>query len=415
MDFTMQIEGVRSNLVPVRSLSPEDGHYFFGYYDLMPYSPDERRHLACRIPFDGILNTKDDVMEFGYLENGVFTKLLETTCWSFQQANLGQYQFDGGRNIIFYNVFDEEEKAYRTVRYNLDTAKKDTVPTSCGTVSRDGRIGLGINFSRIWDFRPGYGYPNIPDPYADIPSPKEDGIFLCDFDKGTAHLLVDCDSLAKRFPLEGRESAKMVVNHISLNPSGTRYLFLYRSFPEQGGGDVSPRWQTTLFAGDLEGNVDLIFDEMVSHYWWEDDEHMVAFCRPKGERNGVWRVNMVTGKYEELGGEDTEGTLSTVTRRRDIHTSISPDGRFLLGDSYPQADGYRQLFIHELSTGKTRILLETYSPNPDDPKLGIPHGTRDARCDLHARWNRNGTRISLDTVCRGHREILELDMTDFSL
>ncbi len=414
MDFTMNFEGVRNNLVPVRSLSPEHGHYFFGYYDLMPYSPDERRHLAGKIPFDGILNTKNDTMEFGYLEDGVFTKLLETTCWNFQQGILGQYRFDGKENVIFYNIFDEAANTYRTVRHDLDTDKRVTVPVACGTISRDGRIGLGINFSRIWDFRPGYGYPNMPDPYFDIPTPKEDGVFLCDFDKGTARLLVDCETLAKRFPLEGRENAKMVVNHIALNPSGTRYLFLYRSFPEENGGDSMPRWRTTLFAGDLDGKIDLIFDEMVSHYWWEDDEHMVAFCRPEGERNGVWRVNMLTGKYEELGPEETEGTLRTVTEHRDIHTSISPDGRFLLGDSYPRPDGYRQLFIHELATGKTKILLETYSPYPDMPSLGIVGGTRDARCDLHARWNHDGSRISLDTVCRGHREILELDMTNFS-
>lgn len=414
MKFTMQFEGVRGNLVPVRSLSPKDGHFFFGYYDIMPYSPDERRHLACKIPFDGILNTKDDVMEFGYLEDGVFTKLLETTCWSFQQGILGQYRFDGKENVILYNDFDKEAKAFRTVRHNLDTGKRDTVPAACGSVSRDGRIGLGINFSRIWDFRPGYGYPNLPDPYFNDPTPKEDGIFLCDFDKGTAHLLVDQKTLAERFPLEGRESTKMVVNHIALNPSATRYLFLYRSFPEENLGDKKANWSTTLFAGDLDGNVSLIFDEMVSHYWWEDDEHMVAFCRPKGERNGVWRVNMITGTYEELGGEDTEGTLGFVTKHRDIHTSISPDGHFLIGDSYPKPDGYRQLFIHELSTGKTEILMETYSPAPDSPLRAIVGGTPDARCDMHARWNHDGTRISLDTICRGHREILELDMTNFS-
>ena len=48
MDFTMEFEGIRDNLVPVRSISPEDGNFFFGYYDLMAYSPDGRRHRRDR-------------------------------------------------------------------------------------------------------------------------------------------------------------------------------------------------------------------------------------------------------------------------------------------------------------------------------------------------------------------------------
>ena len=67
MEFTMNFEGIKNNLAPVRAISPSDGHYFFGYYDLMPYSPDGTRHLCGKLPFDGVLNSKDDVMEFGWL------------------------------------------------------------------------------------------------------------------------------------------------------------------------------------------------------------------------------------------------------------------------------------------------------------------------------------------------------------
>ena len=59
-------------------------------------------------------------------------------------------------------------------------------------------------------------------------------------------------------------------------------------------------------------------------------------------------------------------------------------------------------------------MMETYSPAPDSPLRAVAGGTPDARCDMHARWNHDGSRISLDTICRGHREILELDMTNFS-
>lgn len=413
MDFSFEFDGVRNNIAPVRAISPMDGkHYFFGYYDLQPYSPDGRRHLAARIPFDMVLNGPDDVMEFGWIEDGEFYPLLETTCWNFQQGILATYQRSGG-NVIFYNILDKEAGCYRTVRHNLDTGKKDYSPMACGTVSHDGTHGLGINFSRIWDFRPGYGYPNLPDPYADIPHPAEDGIFLCDFDKGTTKQLCSCEQLAKLFPMRGRENSKMVVNHITLNPAGDRYLFLYRSFPDPN-RIVPPgksRWTTVLFSGDMEGNVKFIYDEMVSHYWWEDNETMIAFARPEDERNGVWRVNMIDGSYEEIRGDDVgPKSLRTVTGAWDIHCSLSPDGRFMIGDNYPDKEGYRKIFIHEMATGRTEVLLETYSPYADD-HLHIPNGSKEARCDLHARWNRDGTRVSFDAIARGHREIFEIDMT----
>ena len=67
-----------------------------------------------------------------------------------------------------------------------------------------------------------------------------------------------------------------------------------------------------------------------------------------------------------------------------------------------------------MATGRTETLLDSYSPYPDAPYVNLPNGSKEARCDLHARWNRDGTRVSFDTICRGHREIVEIDMTNFS-
>ena len=408
MEFSMEFEGIKNNLCPVRSISPEDGQYFFGYYDLMPYSPDGKRHLAGKLPFDGVLNTKDDIMEFGWLEDGKFTKLFETNCWNFQQGILGQYQFDGKKNVIFYNIFDEAAGCHRTVRHDLDTDKKTLSSMACGHISRDGRYGLGINFSRIWDFRPGYGYPNIRDPYYDIPHPEEDGVFLCDFEAGTTRQLVSCRELYEKFRFEGRENTKMVVNHITFNPSADRYMFLYRNFRPEG---TSIPWKTALMVGDLNGNVNMLWDEMVSHYWWENDDYMISWSRMAPDSvSAVLRTDMRTGESTVLGGEDGELTR-LLGRWGDIHCSLSPDGRYMIGDKYPDKDGYRKIVIHEMATGRTETLLDSYSPYPDDPRVNIPNGSKEARCDLHARWNHDGTRVSFDTICRGHREIVEIDMT----
>ena len=33
-----------------RKLSPDDGHFFFGYYDRNPWDGEIRRHLVLKIP-----------------------------------------------------------------------------------------------------------------------------------------------------------------------------------------------------------------------------------------------------------------------------------------------------------------------------------------------------------------------------
>ena len=39
---------------------------------------------------------------------------------------------------------------------------------------------MKINFNRIYDFRPGYGYAGLKDKFYDVNTPEDDGVFLVD-------------------------------------------------------------------------------------------------------------------------------------------------------------------------------------------------------------------------------------------
>ncbi|MBE6590023.1 MAG: hypothetical protein E7643_07570, partial [Ruminococcaceae bacterium] len=72
-------------------ITPDDGaHYFFAYYD-MRATGVRGRHLCHRVQFDDHLPTENDICEVGYLEDGVFYKIGETTAWNFQQGAMLQY------------------------------------------------------------------------------------------------------------------------------------------------------------------------------------------------------------------------------------------------------------------------------------------------------------------------------------
>jgi Tol biopolymer transport system component len=86
----------------------------------------------------------------------------------------------------------------------------------------------------------------------------------------------------------------------------------------------------------------------------------------------------------------------------DGHCSTSPDGQWLLYDSYPR-QGYRYLYLYNLPRQQGLTLAGLYD---------LPVAVTDIRCDLHPRWNRQGTGISLDATFEGFRGIYTVDLRD---
>lgn len=80
-------------------------------------------------------------------------------------------------------------------------------------------------FFGYYDFRRGYGYCNIPDPFANVNAP-DDGIFLVDLRTKEKKLLASYSVMKKAFEEKPFTDKKLVVNHITFNPSGTKCVFL---------------------------------------------------------------------------------------------------------------------------------------------------------------------------------------------
>ncbi len=376
---------------PVRPLTPNDGyHYFFGYYDLNAYHINGKYHLAHRVEFMDRLPEKDDICTLGQinLETGAFEPFAETTAWNFQQGALLTYNVSN-YDEVFYNV--RMGDGYATCRHNLVTGEKKYTDRPCTNISRDGKRGFALNFDRIYDFRPGYGYAGNRDPWFDVNAPEDDGIFLVDMESGKSRLLVSVAEIIRRFPHPDFKDAKFVVNHINFNPAGDRYVILFRNF---GGEGIS--WTTCLIAGDLEGNMKMLIPyNVASHYHWRDNESLVIYAKADGVNQTHYYINTVTGEYEML----TDPIL-----KRNWHCLFSPDRRYFIGDGYPREESRRFLHICDCATEKIDVLLEDYS---------TPEDNTDLRCDLHNRFNPQGTKISFDSTRNGRREILELNLSEF--
>jgi Tol biopolymer transport system component len=275
---------------------------------------------------------------------------------------------------------------------NIQNGNKRFYPVPVANVDRRGRYALSINFSRMFDFRPGYGYAGKVDTWKEQNHPDDDGIYLLDFRDGSVKLIISLQQIweftRQWLPDPNR---KLMVNHITFNPSSTRFVALVRYFPVK---DVDAHWRTIVITANTDGSEMRAIKNgyiMASHYHWKNEDVLMIWAA--GEQgNQLYEWNNRTGE---------EHVIDPDVFLRDGHCSYSPDGSFVLYDSYPDKERYQQLFAYNLADRETIHFGKLYSYERDN---------LDIRCDLHPRWSRAGDVISLDSNHEGSRHIYELEI-----
>ncbi len=387
--------------VPIERLTGYDSkRYFFGYYDLAAVSQDGNYHLTHRIDSADRMQTATDRCEIGMIRLGDhgYIPLSTTYAWNFQQGTMLQWNPACPNEEIIYNV--SANHGLCTVVQHVHTSEKRYLPRPVASVSPDGKWGLSINFARIFWFRGGYGYACAPDPFTDL-CPADDGVFLMNMETGESELVLSAQTmreLAKEYLTEEEyHTHKYVVNHITFNTDGSRFVVLFRcksTDPKRKG------WKTLTFTANRDGSEPyLLLNIMGSHYSWRDPSHILFFANPFDcPTRGFYLFEDKTHNYIEYHPMQ-EG---------DGHCNYSPDRKFFLNDTYYR-NGYRKLYLHDVEKDKSVELAVLRSENPlylDDV---------DMRCDLHARFSPDGSFITFDSVHEGSRQIYRIDMEDIPL
>ena len=149
----------------INRISPDDVNheYFFGYYDKSPWDITDR-YMLCMKAND----TWSDVspkaeaeillIDTAKDENDPIRvkKLAVTRAWNVQQSCMLQWLGPDFSSRILYNDF--RDGAYCSVILELATMKETVIGTPVYTVSADGKTALTLDFSRLYNLRPGYGY-----------------------------------------------------------------------------------------------------------------------------------------------------------------------------------------------------------------------------------------------------------------
>ncbi|MBX3179288.1 MAG: hypothetical protein KF886_18185 [Candidatus Hydrogenedentes bacterium] len=381
-------------IVPIRAITSGKAHWF-GYYDKEQFDPSDRYVLAMEVGFEDRSPTVDDAIVIGMVdtaEGDTWIPLGESTAWGWQQGCMLQW-IPGSDSEIIYNTIEGDRHV--AVILDVFTREKRVLPRPIYTLSPDGKRALSVNFTRIQDTRPGYGYAGGVDPVADQLAPEGDGIWSVDLASGESTLLFSYADIAA-IPQEKAPSGKHWFNHLLYNTDGSRFIFLHRAHNEL---DVKNRWTTRMFTADSGGGgLHIVADHgMVSHFIWRDPAHILAWSREPDTGDAYYLYRDQSEEKEIVGAE---------VFTRDGHCTYSPDRKWMLTDTYPDKNNLHHLYLYNLEDKRFIELAQIYRPKPSDNEW---------RCDLHPGWSRDGRTVAIDAMyLDGKRQVHLLDVSEYT-
>ena len=149
---------------------------------------------------------------------------------------------------------------------DVRSGKRRTIPHPIYTLSPDGKTGLSLDFSRLHDVRPGYGYAGVPDPYADQLAPSDTGIYRVDMQTGEQEMIISLGEIAALATSQANDGGrKHKFNHLLFSPDGSRFIFLHRWTGPKGR-------ETRMYTATPEGKDLRLVDDngFTSHFMWRD-------------------------------------------------------------------------------------------------------------------------------------------------
>ena len=381
--------------VPVRAITHGPKSHWFAYYDKQQFDPTNRYVLAMEVDFHDRTPNPDDVITVGMVDIEDGDKWIpfgESRAWCWQQGCMLQW-LPGSKTQAIYN--DRQGDQFISIIQDPFTGEKRVLPKGVYSVGPDGKKAVGTDFARIDDTRPGYGYKGGVDPGAGQLVPPSGGIYVLDLETGESKDVVSYEQIAA-IPQELQTDGRHWFNHLLINTDGTRFIFLHRAYKE---APKKGRWRTRMFTAGLDGSdIHCVNDHgMVSHFIWKNPKQILMWSNEPDTGNHFHRYDDQTDHFEVIG----DGVL-----KQDGHCTYSPNTEWVATDTYPGKDRMQTQMLYRPSDGKLVILGRFLLP---------PEHRGEFRCDLHARWDRQGKYLTIDSMHEGdRRQVYLLDVSEYT-
>lgn len=374
-------------------LTSPPGSHWFGYYDKWQFNAADTHLLGMRSAFDLRPPAPGDEIEIGLIDlqrdDFPWRTLGRTQAWNWQAGCMLQWipRRAGPERCVWNEIAEGQFRA----RVQDMTGISYVLPLPVFTLHPSGQEALAIDFHRLEDMRPGYGYYGAADPNYAVLAPEDAGIWRMQLDTGRHELILSLAEVAAiPYPRGDIATAKHYFNVLLCNPSGSRFLFLHRW--RWGDGP----FHTRMLTANMDGSAVRVVDHSgrTSHLIWRDDDTILAWSWVQRYGHGFFLFPDGAGAPRPIGQD---------AMPLNGHCTYLPDRDWILNDTYPQGRDRRQaLYLYHVPTGTRRDLGAFAAPAAYD---------RELRCDLHPRCSRDGRRLVIDSAHAGQgRQMYLLDI-----
>ena len=383
---------------PAHPLTQGPNAHWFGYYDKCPCDATGRYLVAMEAAFEGTRSPQPhDAVTIGLIDtqdHNTWSPLTTTRAWCWQQGTMLHWLPTAPDRQIIHNALAESGDHFVAIIRDIHTGHTHTLPRPIYALHPQGTHALSINFARTGRLRPGYGYVSAPDPTLGRMHPDDDGIWLMHLDTGDHQLILSLEAAVALRPDDRMHGAEHWFNHLQFNTDGTRFLTLHRwKRPDE----AHHRHTRLLTAAPDGSDVRIVADDdMTSHFDWRDPTHILAWARQHDRGDHYYLFT------DTEGGAPIE-TIAPDQLTVDGHCTYAPDRRWFLTDTYPDPNRLRHLLLYRPHDHRLVEIGAFHEP----PEF---HG--EWRCDLHGRWNRDGTQVCFDSAQTGRRQLYTIDVAD---
>lgn len=378
---------------PIRQITKGPSFHWFGYYDKLQFSPDNRFVLSNQTTFEGRSPTADDKIKVGMIDlqdGDKWIELGETHAWCWQQGCMLQW-IPGTESKVIWN--DRENDRFVSHIMDVKTREKHTLPTPIYALSPNGKEAVSCDFARVADCRPGYGYAGIKDLFSEDMAPEGSGVAHVDLETGKSRLIVSHKLLANTGTvMENHPTSKHHAYHLLVSPDGKRFIMLHRWTQPKGGH------LTRLITANMDGS-DLrivIPNGYASHFIWRDATHILSQGKDwlgNKEWGDFLFEDKDSGIVEEIGHGVLDGSGHLTYLRRN---------EWILNDTYPK--GVRRIqtpHLYEIAKGRRIDLGEFHSPR---------EYVGEWRVDCHPRLSRDERWVCIDSPHNQGRQLYLIDI-----
>lgn len=361
--------------------------YFYGFHDLDPISSNGKYILSNKLTIPLRMPKANDKLVVGYWDSKLetYTIIGETTAWNYHKGCRLQWLGESNNKLIYNCVVDG---VLGCCIYSIKDNSNQYYTSPIDSVDHNGIYATSFSYQRLNVYMPGYGYLINDEAYMHEDNSANTGLFILDLKNNVKKLIVSLEKLSRFKSEASMIGAHHYVTHTQFSPDGTRVAFLHRWTFD----DPNKRF-TRLITCKIDGT-ELFSSKtsgMVSHFDWDEDNGILAYCQVDG----------VDGHYlfKNYKMDDPKRVITKLNS--DGHQSYIPKTSCFITDTYPDKYRMAKLYFCNIKTNECTLIASLKSPK----KFQSPSLYKHWACDLHPRVCSCGDIVCFDSVHTGNRSL----------